>query len=136
MKVNKNRHGYYTISCQHRLVLFAGFGSWNEETYQDLYVDIMKIVDQFGGEPWGFVGDTREWEVSTYQSIALWGEMQAHLVDRGLVCGAVVVDDSTFKTKVAEKNVEGELETKNFSVHEEAISWCQQVVKRCSTSST
>ncbi|MGF1741624.1 hypothetical protein L4C34_11230 [Vibrio profundum] len=124
---DKNRHGRYELSHQGQIIVWYGFGSWNEETLTDLHRAVLSIVANFDARPWAFVANATQWELMSPESIIFWQHIQKSLVEHGCICGATVVGENTLKQSVAKKATRDQgIEINTFLDHDEAVRWCER----------
>ncbi|MGF1741829.1 hypothetical protein L4C34_12265 [Vibrio profundum] len=127
--VVKNRHGRFELSNQSNIVIWQGFGSWNEETTQDLFESVNSLIKQFDGVGWAFVADAREWQLASPDTLQLWPPALKVMVDNGLVCGAIVMERNALKHNIIIKNLpKNGAEYQTFDNVEDALQWCQNTL--------
>ncbi len=91
---------------------------------------VKREASLFAGKPWGIIVDSRNWELCTPESWAIFEEARVHLSHHGLVCEATVIDKVMLGNLMSENQHSSDVEYGFFKSHEEASAWCKATVMK------
>lgn len=96
-------HGRFKLARQKDIVHVEFFSSWNEEAAIEYAADILEFGKEISPQPWSVLGDLREWEMGTPESLKVIGRLAIELDAMNRRHTALVVADNHFKKLVLDE---------------------------------
>ena len=93
-------HGRFKLARQMDIVQVDFFNSWNEEAAMEYAQVIRGYGEEISAQPWAVLGDLRQWDLGTPESLEVIGQLAIELDSMNRCHTALVVADNNLKKLV------------------------------------